>query len=71
MAEKGFPDSFPGGLTVSFVTIGAVKKAKSARGDTGTFPGGLSVGFTTIGGVQKQSAPPPSSGVYSEIIMIG
>lgn len=55
MATKGFPGTFPGGLTIGYLSIGAVQKNKTGteRGFPGTFPGGLTVGYLNIGAVQK------------------
>ena len=67
MATKGFPGTFPGGLSTGYLSIGAVQKNKSGteRGFPGIFPGGLTAGYLNIGAVQKEvtEPEPPTTGV--------
>lgn len=54
MATLAFPGTFQAGLTIGYLSIGAVQKAGTGNlGFPGVFQGSLTTGYLNMGAVQK------------------
>ena len=71
MATAGFPGTFPGALTIGYLSIGAVQKQVTSVGFPGTFPGGLTIGYKNMGAVQKAIAAAATNRILMMTMGIG